>query len=144
VGQAPQIADDRYAAVEQYSLAYLCPTEGVFWTWLGAGRNGFPSASNGETAHGSGRDSSSTPAKLEGAFGAEKASYLIDRPPGGWSDLVTNPTLDAKFEAFDAKLEATEHRILAAVDRRLRAQTWITTTTLFAGMAMAALIGRFA
>jgi hypothetical protein len=68
----------------------------------------------------------------------------MDRPPGGWSDLVTNPTRDVKFAAFDAKFEATEHRILAAVDRRLRAQTWITTTTLLGGMAMAALIGRFA
>jgi hypothetical protein len=96
--------------------------------------------------------------KLEGAFGAEEASYLMDRPPGGWSDLVTNPVLearfaavdarfdavDARFEILEAKLDAAENRILAAVDRRLRAQTWITTTTLLGGMAMAALIGRFA
>jgi hypothetical protein len=27
--------------------------------------------------------------KLEAAFGAEEASFLMDRPPGGWNDLVT-------------------------------------------------------
>jgi len=96
--------------------------------------------------------------KLEEIVGSEEASYLMDRPPGGWSDLVTNQTLnakfdavdarfeaiDARFEAFDAKLDALENRILATVDRRFRAQTWITTTTLFSGMVLAGVIGRFA
>ncbi|MGH9027638.1 MAG: hypothetical protein ACRDWD_16210 [Acidimicrobiia bacterium] len=99
--------------------------------------------------------------KLEGAFGAEEASYLMDRPPGGWSDLVTNPILDAKFVAvdhrfdavehrfdarfdvFDAKLDALENRVLAAVDRRLRAQTWVSTSTLVTGLGLAFAIARF-
>lgn len=73
--------------------------------------------------------------KLEEAFGPEEASYLMDRPPGGWSELVTTPVLDAR-------LEAVEHRILAAVDRRLRAQTWVTTTTLVAGLTIATAVAR--
>jgi hypothetical protein len=60
----------------------------------------------------------------------------VDRPRGGWSDLVTN-------EMLDAKLSALEHRLLASVDRRLRAQTWITTTTLIAGLGLAFTAGRF-
>src|SRR4051794_1821993 len=36
---------------------------------------------------------------LERKLGVEEASYLMDRPAGGWSELVTNETLDLKFEA---------------------------------------------
>ena len=46
--------------------------------------------------------------KLEALVGAEEASYLMERPPGGWSDLVTNQVLDAK-------LDALEHRMLGAI-----------------------------
>jgi len=38
--------------------------------------------------------------QLEDAFGVEEASILMDRPPGGWSDLVTNQTLDLKIDAL--------------------------------------------
>jgi len=51
------------------------------------------------------------------------AEILMDRPPGGWSDLVTNHTLDLRFAAFeersDRKLDALEARMelrFAAVD----------------------------
>ena len=41
------------------------------------------------------------------------ADILLDRPPGGWSDLVTNQSLDLRFAAFeervDRKLDALEH-----------------------------------
>ena len=37
---------------------------------------------------------------LEEKLGVEEASYLMDRPPGGWSELVTNRTLDLKFEGL--------------------------------------------
>jgi len=73
--------------------------------------------------------------KLEEAFGMEEASYLMDRPPGGWGDLVTNQTLDLKIDAL-------RHELVATVDRRLRAQTWITTSTLIAGLALAYGAGR--
>jgi hypothetical protein len=74
--------------------------------------------------------------QLEETYGVEGAAILMDGPPGGWSDLVTN-------EMLDAKLSALEYRLIASVDRRLRAQTWITTTTLIAGLALAFTAGRF-
>lgn len=65
-------------------------------------------------------------AQLEELFGVSGAEILLDRPPGGWSDLVTNRTLDLRFAAFeersDRKLEALEARVdlrFAAVDARL-------------------------
>ncbi len=69
-------------------------------------------------------------ATLEELMSAEEASYLMDRPPGGWSDLVTRDYLDAK-------LDALRHELISTVDRRLRAQTWITTGTLVTGLALA-------
>ena len=67
---------------------------------------------------------------LEGLMSAEEASYLMDRPPGGWSDLVTKDYLRAE-------LAALRHELIGTVDRRLRAQTWITTGTLITGLALA-------
>jgi hypothetical protein len=58
--------------------------------------------------------------ELVGMSGAE---ILMDRPHGGWGDLVTNHTLDLRFAAFeersDRKLDALEARMelrFAAVD----------------------------
>jgi hypothetical protein len=103
--------------------------------------------------------------RLEELVGMGGADILMDRPPGGWSDLVTNHTLDLRFTAFeersDRKLEALEHRmdlrfatvdtrlaelghrmdrfeveLLAKVDRRLRAQTWMMMSTIIATMGI--------
>ena len=85
--------------------------------------------------------------KLEAAFGAEEASILLDRPPGGWNDLATNQTLSRELDALRTELrgEMAELRgemradmaeLSASVDQRLRAQTWIVTTTLIAGLAI--------
>lgn len=74
--------------------------------------------------------------KLEEAFGAEEASILLDRPPGGWNDLVTNHTLDIKLDALRSELRGDIAELSASVDRRLRAQTWIMTTTLIAGLGI--------
>ena len=87
--------------------------------------------------------------KLEEAFGAEEASILMDRPPGGWTDLVTNQTLDLKIDALRADLrgEMAElgaglrqemAELSASVDRRLRTQTIVMTTTLIAGITLSA------
>jgi len=53
------------------------------------------------------------------------AEILMDRPPGGWGDLVTNYTLDLRFaaweERFDRKHDALEARMelrFAAADAR--------------------------
>jgi hypothetical protein len=61
--------------------------------------------------------------RLEELVGVSGAEILMDRPPGGWSDLVTNRTLDLRFaaseERFDRKLDALESRMalrFAAVD----------------------------
>src|SRR5437764_11772311 len=99
--------------------------------------------------------------RLEELVGVSGADILMDRPPGGWGDLVTNHTLDLLFAAFeertDRKLEALEalidlrfaavdarfaavdhrfdrfeHQLLAQVDRRLRAQAWMTISTIVA------------
>ena len=56
--------------------------------------------------------------RLEELVGVSGADILLDRPPGGWSDLVTNHSLDLRFaaseERFDRKLDALD----AKFDRR--------------------------
>ncbi len=63
--------------------------------------------------------------RLVELVGVSGADILMDRPPGGWSDLVTNHTLDLRFaaweERFDRRLDALEARMdlrFAAVDAR--------------------------
>ena len=66
--------------------------------------------------------------KLESAFGAEEASILLDRPPGGWNDLVTNQVLEARLDALRYELvpQMTELRgdLVATMERGFRAQAW--------------------
>jgi hypothetical protein len=88
---------------------------------------------------------------LEEKLGVEEASYLMDRPVGGWSELVTNHTLDLKFEALDHRFEALDHRfealesrLLAEMDRRFTEQTWKLLSAVIAAMAlMSAIFGGF-
>ena len=80
--------------------------------------------------------------QLEETYGVEGAAILMDRPPGGWNDLVTNQTLDLKLDTLEYKIHAELAALSASVDRRLRAQTWITTTTLIAGLTLAFTAGR--
>ncbi len=40
----------------------------------------------------------------------EEASYLMDRPAGGWSELVTNHTLDLKLAVIEAQIDALRAR----------------------------------
>jgi hypothetical protein len=87
--------------------------------------------------------------QLEDAFGVKEASILMDRPPGGWSDLVTNQVLDLKIDALRADLR-TEMSALrtdlakldASVDRRLRAQTWMMMTTMIAAVGLSVTLSR--
>jgi hypothetical protein len=85
--------------------------------------------------------------KLEEIVGAEEASYLMDRPPGGWSDLVTNQTLTDKLDALRQEIRADLSDVRAelsalsaSVDSRLRKQTWITTSATLSGIAAAGVI----
>ena len=87
--------------------------------------------------------------QLEDAFGVEEASILMDRPPGGWSDLVTNQTLDLKIDALRSELrvEMSELRVemanlSASVDRRLRAQTWMMMSTMIAAVGLSVTLSR--
>ena len=105
--------------------------------------------------------------QLEDAFGVEEASILMDRPPGGWNDLVTIQVLDLKIDALrsdirtemgelrselkldmsELKLEMSQLRVdnanvSASVDRRLRAQTWMMMTTMIAGFGLTITLGR--
>jgi hypothetical protein len=66
--------------------------------------------------------------RLEELVGVSGADILLDRPPGGWSDLVTNDSLDRRFAAsearFDRKFDALDHKIdalEAGVDRKFDA-----------------------
>jgi hypothetical protein len=74
--------------------------------------------------------------QLEDAFGVEEASILMDRPPGGWSDLVTNQTLDLKIDALRYELKAEMANLSASVDRRLRTQTWMMMSTMIAAVGL--------
>jgi len=67
--------------------------------------------------------------KLEDSFGAEEASYLMDRPPGGWNELVTVPVLDARLSALGDELRSE-------LQRELRAQTWRLATLVVAAQAV--------
>ena len=71
---------------------------------------------------------------LESAFGAEEASSLMDRPPGGWNDVVTSQVLEARHDALrydlvaqmwdlrgDLRAEMAELR--ATMERGFRSQT---------------------
>src|SRR5262249_27080723 len=55
---------------------------------------------------------------LEEKFGVEEASYLMDRPVGGGSELVTNHTLDLKFDHFEARTDAKIDALSAGFDLR--------------------------
>jgi hypothetical protein len=99
--------------------------------------------------------------KLDALVGAEEASFLMDRPPGGWNDLVTNHTLDLKIDAlryelrsemaglrgemaglrgemaeFRGELHADMSALSASVDQRQRAQTWMMMSTMIAAVGL--------
>jgi uncharacterized membrane protein len=80
--------------------------------------------------------------QLEATFGVEEASILMDRPPGGWTDLVTNQTLDLKIDVLRHELRAEMAQLSASVDRRLRAQTWMMMSTMIAAVGLSVTLTR--
>ena len=96
-------------------------------------------------------------AKLESAFGAEEASMLMDRLPGGWNDLVTNQVLEARLAAlrYDLVGQMAELRgdlvgqmaelrgdLLATMERGFRAQTWRLLGAIFVAFGIFATLAR--
>ena len=84
---------------------------------------------------------------LEEKLGVEEASYLMDRPAGGWSQLVTNQTLDLKFDVVDQRFESLRHELTsemqalrAELHQSIRQQTWAVMTVLVASLAVFATI----
>jgi hypothetical protein len=86
---------------------------------------------------------------LERKLGVEEASYLMDRPAGGWSELVTNHTLDLKLEALalDQRFESLRYELNADIQalrvelhQSIRQQTWALMTALFASLTVFATI----
>ena len=74
------------------------------------------------------------------------ATYLMDRSPGGWSDLVTNETLRLELRAltaeFRAEIGAVRHELGAEIagvrsemHQGFRDQTWRLMTALISVMA---------
>ncbi len=91
--------------------------------------------------------------KLERDYGPEEASYLMDRPPGGWSDLVTNQVLDARlaevraemregFAALRAEMAELRGDLTANVERQLREQTWRLAGLVFVAFGLFAALAR--
>jgi hypothetical protein len=73
--------------------------------------------------------------KLESAFGAEEASMLMDRPPGGWNDLVTNQVLEAR-------LDAMKYELIATMEKGFRNQTWRLLGAIFVAFGVFATLTR--
>jgi hypothetical protein len=51
----------------------------------------------------------------------DRASMIIDRPPGGWSDLATHRDLDALEAGLDRRFAEVDRRFItleASLDRR--------------------------
>jgi hypothetical protein len=84
--------------------------------------------------------------KLEELVGVDEADLLMDRPPGGWSSLVTKDWLDERlthereltderFRGIDHQFAALEHKMLGAMHEEFRNQTWRLITALFGAIA---------
>jgi hypothetical protein len=105
--------------------------------------------------------------RLAEEYGMDQADMLLDRPPGGWDDLVTKDWLHlelgalearmgAKFAAIEAQISVADERLgtvdtrldrvesrLDDIARELRSQTWRLVAVLVAGMGIAIGAGRF-
>jgi hypothetical protein len=72
--------------------------------------------------------------RLVEEYGVEEADMLLDRPPGGWGELVTRDwlqlVLDARIAPMEQQLTSIERSLgsldsrLTSIESELRAQTW--------------------
>ncbi len=91
--------------------------------------------------------------QLEEQFGVMESSILLDRPPGGWSDLATNQAVDAlkvgidrRFDEVDRRFDALEAgidlRVTSAVNRAVASQTRWLFGAIIAVIPILAVINR--
>jgi hypothetical protein len=100
-------------------------------------------------------------ARLQEEYGVDEATILMDRPPGGWGDLVTNESLRRELavleQRVDLKLEVVRSEVMsevgslrseigslrsgleAKIEREIRVQTWRMITATIA--CMGSLVG---
>jgi len=83
--------------------------------------------------------------KLEELVGVEETDLLMDRPPGGWSALVTKEHLGLELAAMESRIDARFARVdgqfetlRAEIERGFRDQAW---RMLGAFVAFAAVLG---
>ena len=96
--------------------------------------------------------------QLQEAFGVDGATYLMDRPPGGWSDLVTNESLDRRISALEhglrsdiqvlrsetvaefailrSEMSTMRHELRAEIAGEIRGLTWRLMTAMLSSMAV--------
>jgi hypothetical protein len=67
---------------------------------------------------------------LERDYGVEATSYLMDRPRGGWDELVTKETLALELRAAVAELRTD-------LAKELNRQTWRLATLVVAAQGIA-------
>ena len=76
---------------------------------------------------------------MEELVGLEEADLLLDRPDGGWSELVTKQylahELELRFAAQESKLEAKLSELNTTMHREFRAQTWRLVTVMLGVIA---------
>jgi hypothetical protein len=79
-------------------------------------------------------------ARLQEEYGVDEAAILMDRPPGGWGDLVTNESLDRRLADFgariDARFDTVRYELTATMEREFRAQSWRLMSAMFSAMAL--------
>ena len=80
---------------------------------------------------------------LEREFGVDGAAYLMDRPAGGWGDLVTNRTLERELEALRQEIKADMADLRTDLRDELRAQTCQLAKLVIAaqGVVVAVIVG---
>ena len=64
-------------------------------------------------------------------------TMLMDRPPGGRNDLVTNQVLEAR-------LDAMKYELIATMEKGFRNQTWRLLGAIFVAFGLFATLTRVA
>jgi hypothetical protein len=66
----------------------------------------------------------------------------MDRPPGGWNDLVTNQMLDARLDSLKYELLTEMANLRATMEQGFRTQTWRLLGAIFVAFGLFATLVR--